>query len=178
MPGSAPAFIIRPSVRVSVCPCVCVQYCVFADRPPDKLFSTLFSTSEMSSTELRALFRAFIRSSTSNGMSVAARIGAHSARDGGGRVATRSELATSSSLFPHARTLTRTPPPLAGNSFPNYNIREYVRRRAREEFSKEGTGKSLAAIREELDVVRRQGAVYSLYNRGPVVKSVMDLPNM
>ena len=108
MPGSAPAFIIRPSVRVSVCPCVCVQYCVFADRPPDKLFSTLFSTSEMSSTELRALFRAFIRSSTSNGMSVAARIGAHSARDGGGRVATRSELATSSSLFPHAHTHTRS----------------------------------------------------------------------
>lgn len=67
---------------------------------------------------------------------------------------------------------------LAGNSFPNYNIREYVRRRAREEFSKEGTGKSLAAIREELEVVRRQGVVYGLYNRGPVVKSVMDLPNV
>ena len=53
-----------------------------------------------------------------------------------------------------------------------------MRRRAREDFSKEGTGKSLAAIREELEVVRRQGVVYGLYNRGPVVKSVMDLPNM
>ncbi len=136
MPGSAPAFIIRPSVRVSVCPCVCVQYCVFADRPPDKLFSTLFSTSEMSSTELRALFRAFIRSSTSNGMSVAARIGAHSARDGGGRVATRSELATSSSLFPHARSLalprlsqvTRSPTTTSGSTCGGVLGRSFRRR--------------------------------------------------
>ena len=64
--------------------------------------------------------------------------------------------------------------------YPNYNIREYIRRRAREEFSKQGSsgpdGKSVEAIREELDVVRRQGVVYGLYNRGPVVKSVMDLP--
>ncbi len=70
------------------------------------------------------------------------------------------------------------PPFLSGKSYPNYNIREYVRRRAREDFSKEGSGKSLAAIREELEVVRRQGVVYGLYNRGPVVKSVMDLPNL
>ena len=66
---------------------------------------------------------------------------------------------------------------VAGTSYPNYNIREYIRRRAREEFSKRGgEGKALEAIREDLEVVRRQGLVYSLYNRGPVVKSVMDLP--
>lgn len=66
-----------------------------------------------------------------------------------------------------------------GNAYPNYNIREYVRRRAREEFSKQGAGnKSLEAIREDLDVVKRQSVVYGLYNRGPVVKSVMDLPKL
>lgn len=64
-----------------------------------------------------------------------------------------------------------------GDAYPNYNVREYIRRRAREEFAKQGGGgKSLQAIREDLDVVKRQGAVYALYNRGPVVKSVMDLP--
>ena len=54
-----------------------------------------------------------------------------------------------------------------------------MKRRAREDFSKQGaSNKSLEAIREELDVVKRQGVVYGLYNRGPVVKSVMDLPKV
>jgi hypothetical protein len=91
----------------------------------------------------------------------------------GNRTARRSLLTYSHTLTHTRFRRTRT----TGDAYPNYNVREYIRRRAREEFAKQGGGgKSLQAIREDLDVVKRQGAVYALYNRGPVVKSVMDLP--
>ncbi|KAI8108395.1 hypothetical protein M9434_006421 [Picochlorum sp. BPE23] len=62
------------------------------------------------------------------------------------------------------------------SKYPNYNIREYIRRRAREEFrrSPKESGEDITAIKADLDVVKRQGIVYSLYSRGS--KSVMDLP--
>lgn len=62
----------------------------------------------------------------------------------------------------------------AGNSYPNYNIREYIRRRAREEFKKDSSSVShvdMASVRSQLDLVKRQGVVYSLYSRSS--KSVM-----
>lgn len=67
-----------------------------------------------------------------------------------------------------------------GRKFPNYNVREYVKRRAREGFH-EAAGLSdppaVAALvkkaREELDVVKRQSIVYSLYTRK--VKNVLEI---
>lgn len=49
----------------------------------------------------------------------------------------------------------------------------YIRRRAREEFGRTPieSGQDISAIKAELDVVKRQGIVYSLYSRGS--KSVM-----
>ncbi len=49
----------------------------------------------------------------------------------------------------------------------------YIRRRAREEFRRtpKESGEDMKAIKTDLEVVKRQGVVYSLYSRGP--KSVM-----
>lgn len=68
-----------------------------------------------------------------------------------------------------------------GAKFPNYNIRQYVKRKAREDFElhkhdqKESVvAKVWASARSELDVVKRQALVYHLYARKQ--KSVMDIP--
>lgn len=58
-----------------------------------------------------------------------------------------------------------------GKSYPNYNIREYIRRRAREEFGHPSSQMDLASVKNQLDLVKRQGIVYSLYSR--TSKSVM-----
>ncbi|KAK9916913.1 hypothetical protein WJX75_008719 [Coccomyxa subellipsoidea] len=68
-----------------------------------------------------------------------------------------------------------------GAKFPNYNIREYVWRRAREGF-RAHVGETDAQIvselvqgaKAELEVVKRQSMVYSLYARRQ--KSIMDIP--
>ncbi|KAL6785671.1 ISD11 [Auxenochlorella protothecoides x Auxenochlorella symbiontica] len=69
----------------------------------------------------------------------------------------------------------------AGSGIPNYNIREYVKRRAGEKFRELPKGGSAEAVEaafrrgcEELEVVKRQAVVYKLYARKQ--KSVMELP--
>lgn len=83
------------------------------------------------------------------------------------------------SLLPHTLTA-RPPPPFTGSKFPNYNIREYVRRRAREQFkeaskvSDEGQSMELwSKGKETIEMVKRQAVVYQLYARKQ--KSVMDM---
>lgn len=60
----------------------------------------------------------------------------------------------------------------AGSKFPNYNIREYIKRRVRDGFRElqgvrdAGTvDRAMARGKEELEVVRRQAMVYQLYGR-------------
>ncbi|GLC41610.1 hypothetical protein PLESTB_000696900 [Pleodorina starrii] len=67
-----------------------------------------------------------------------------------------------------------------GRRFPNYNIREYIRRRAKEGFHEAASVTDPAAVaallqsgRQELEVVKRQSLVYQLYGRK--VKNVLEL---
>lgn len=76
------------------------------------------------------------------------------------------------SLF---RSLLRT-----ARRFPDYNIREYVKRRTIEGFRQNQQLKDPAAIvsafaegKSQLEVASRQAVVYSLYT--PKVKSIMDI---
>ena len=71
--------------------------------------------------------------------------------------------------------------PLPGSAFPDYNVREYIRRRARDQFRAGLTGAdgstpaaaaALAEARAELEVWKRQGAVYGLYHRPQ--RSIME----
>lgn len=85
-----------------------------------------------------------------------------------GRLPSTSEVR---SLF---RSLLRT-----GRKFPDYNIREYVKRRTAEGFKQNRQLTDLAAIvsafadgKSQLEVASRQAVVHSLYI--PKVKSLMD----
>lgn len=67
-----------------------------------------------------------------------------------------------------------------GRRFPNYNVREYIKRRAREGFEESASVtdpsaiKSLiAAGKQELEVAKRQSLVYQLYGRKH--KNVLEL---
>lgn len=67
-----------------------------------------------------------------------------------------------------------------GRTFPSYNIREYISRRAREGFRENkslGSPSEVAAAVEhaksELAVVKRQALVYNLYGRK--LKHVLDV---
>ena len=73
------------------------------------------------------------------------------------------------------RNLLRT-----GKKFPNYNIREFVLRKTRQEFRRnrdlqeaELITKAIAEAKKELEVARRQAVVYSLF--APSLKSIMDI---
>ena len=73
------------------------------------------------------------------------------------------------------RNLLRT-----GKKFPNYNIREFVLRKTRQEFrinrdiqEAESVTKALAEARKELEVAKRQAVVYSMF--APSLKSIMDI---
>ncbi|KAF3775102.1 LYR motif-containing protein 4 [Nymphaea thermarum] len=64
--------------------------------------------------------------------------------------------------------------------FPDYNIREYVRRRAADGFRENGVLTDASSIssafadgKSQLEVAKRQAVVYSLY--APKVKSIMDI---
>ncbi|GAU19834.1 hypothetical protein TSUD_170600 [Trifolium subterraneum] len=66
--------------------------------------------------------------------------------------------------------------------FPDYNIREYTKRRAIDAFRQNAKLSEPSSISEafsfgksQLDVAKRQAVVYSLYV--PPLPSVMDLPN-
>ncbi|XP_074307597.1 uncharacterized protein LOC141642641 isoform X2 [Silene latifolia] len=84
---------------------------------------------------------------------------------------------------PHAevitlyRSLLRT-----ARKFPDYNIREYVKRRTVDAFRLNKTlddpsaiSSAVADARSQLEIAKRQAVVYSLY--APKVKSIMDLHN-
>ncbi len=65
-----------------------------------------------------------------------------------------------------------------GSAFPDYNVREYIRRRARDQFRGGVAGESaptamLAQAKAELEVWKRQGVVYGLYNRPQ--RSIMEV---
>ncbi|KAL9233743.1 hypothetical protein vseg_008699 [Gypsophila vaccaria] len=66
--------------------------------------------------------------------------------------------------------------------FPDYNIREYVKRRTTDAFRANKTLSDPSAIaaavadaQSQLDVAKRQSIVYSLY--APSLKNVMELHN-
>lgn len=68
-----------------------------------------------------------------------------------------------------------------GRKFPNYNVREYVKRRAQEGFHQHAGESEAAAVQKlwekaqsDLDLVRRQATVYTLFARKH--KSIMDMP--
>ncbi|CAK0787976.1 hypothetical protein CVIRNUC_011198 [Coccomyxa viridis] len=65
-----------------------------------------------------------------------------------------------------------------GSKFPNYNVREYVLRRAKQDFRQHRDDADNAAVVKEakhfLEVVKRQAVVYSMYARKH--KSIMDIP--
>ncbi|KGN64034.1 hypothetical protein Csa_014098 [Cucumis sativus] len=76
------------------------------------------------------------------------------------------------SLF---RSLLRT-----ARQFPDYNIREYIKRRTIDSFRENQTLSDASSIssvyaggRAQLEVAKRQAIVYSLY--APKVKSIMDV---
>ena len=67
-----------------------------------------------------------------------------------------------------------------GRTFPNYNIREFVLRKTRQEYRRnkdiQDPGaiiKALAAAINDLEVAKRQAVVYSLF--APSLKSIMDV---
>lgn len=64
--------------------------------------------------------------------------------------------------------------------FPNYNVREYVKRRTVDGFHEHRDASDPAAIAaayaygvKQLEIAKRQAVVYNLY--APAVKSIMDL---
>ncbi|XP_004491882.1 uncharacterized protein [Cicer arietinum] len=66
--------------------------------------------------------------------------------------------------------------------FPDYNIREYTKRRAVDAFRQNATLSNPSSIsdafsygKSQLEVAKRQAVVYSLYV--PPLPSIMDLPN-
>lgn len=70
-----------------------------------------------------------------------------------------------------------------GRKFSNYNVREYVSRRAREAFREhrqvadpEAVERLIGRAREQLEVARRQVVVYSLF--APRLRSIMDLKSL
>lgn len=82
---------------------------------------------------------------------------------------------SSAEAFSLLRQLLRT-----ARRFPSYNVREYVKRRSKEGFRRNrGLGEeaqvraALAEGRKQLEVARRQAAVYSLF--APSLKSIMEL---
>ncbi|PNH07589.1 LYR motif-containing protein 4B [Tetrabaena socialis] len=67
-----------------------------------------------------------------------------------------------------------------GRRFPNYNLREYIQRRAREGFRESSSVADPAVVksllqsgRQELEVVKRQSVVYQLFARK--FKNVLEL---
>eukprot|EP00894_Picocystis_sp_ML_P001965 jgi/Pico_ML_1/52482/g3181.t1 len=66
-----------------------------------------------------------------------------------------------------------------GTKFKNYNVREYTLRKVKEEFRKhrndvgEEVERALKKGKEQLEVAKRQVAVYQLY--APAQLSIMDL---
>lgn len=65
-----------------------------------------------------------------------------------------------------------------GKKFHNYNLREYVKRRARDGFHEmkgstdaQAVSKGIQTAKESLEVIKRQAVVYSLYGRP--IKSVI-----
>lgn len=67
-----------------------------------------------------------------------------------------------------------------GRKFPNYNVREYIHRRAKEAFHEAASVSNPATVsslikqaKEELELVKRQALVYALYARR--VKNVLEL---
>ncbi|CAL5225167.1 g7948 [Coccomyxa viridis] len=65
-----------------------------------------------------------------------------------------------------------------GSKFPNYNVREYVLRRTKQDFRahREDADASgfLSEAKDALEIVKRQAVVYSTYARKH--KSIMDIP--
>jgi len=68
----------------------------------------------------------------------------------------------------------------SGKSFKNYNLREYVLRKTREQFRKNMQLTDSSAIndlivkaKKDLEVCRRQAVISTLYE--PALRSVMDL---
>ncbi|KAL4535555.1 hypothetical protein Ndes2526B_g06445 [Nannochloris sp. 'desiccata'] len=63
------------------------------------------------------------------------------------------------------------------SKFPNYNVREYIRRRAKEAFSATPEASKaeelMQTARREYEVVKRQAVVFNLYARKQ--KNVMEL---
>lgn len=67
-----------------------------------------------------------------------------------------------------------------GRKFPNYNIREYIKRRSKEEFHANADLCDPAVLvtlwqgaKQQLEVVRKQSLVYNLYGRK--VKNILEL---
>uniref|UniRef100_A0A7N0ULM1 Complex 1 LYR protein domain-containing protein n=1 Tax=Kalanchoe fedtschenkoi TaxID=63787 RepID=A0A7N0ULM1_KALFE len=81
-------------------------------------------------------------------------------------MASRSEIL---SLF---RSLYRT-----ARQFPDYNVREYIKRRTADGFRLNRDAPDAAAVfadgKAQLEVAKRQAVVYSLY--APKVRSIMEL---
>lgn len=68
-----------------------------------------------------------------------------------------------------------------GKKFTNYNVREFVQRKAKADFRSNASQTDKAAIellwtqaKQDLDTAKRQTLVYSMY--GSKQKSVMDIP--
>ncbi|KNA10296.1 hypothetical protein SOVF_145730 [Spinacia oleracea] len=66
--------------------------------------------------------------------------------------------------------------------FPDYNIREYAKRRTIDAFrhnkslsDPSSISQAFAEANSQLDVAKRQAVVYSLY--APKVRSIMEVPN-
>ncbi|XP_024534678.1 LYR motif-containing protein 4-like [Selaginella moellendorffii] len=58
--------------------------------------------------------------------------------------------------------------------FTDYNVREYIKRRSRQGFRQSGNAaEAFATGKEQLEVVKRQTVVYSLY--APSLKNVMEI---
>ncbi|KAG2490881.1 hypothetical protein HYH03_010798 [Edaphochlamys debaryana] len=67
-----------------------------------------------------------------------------------------------------------------GKRFPNYNLRDFIQRRAKESFRESAGVTDPSAVqsllkrgREELELVKRQSTVYGLYGRK--FKNVLEL---
>lgn len=68
-----------------------------------------------------------------------------------------------------------------GKKFSNYNVREFVQRKAKADFRSNASQTDQAAIeqlwtqaKQDLDVAKRQSLIYSMY--GSRQRSVMDIP--
>lgn len=87
-------------------------------------------------------------------------------------------------ILPHSASFNGSPSLSIGHKFHNYNLREYVKRRARDGFREmqgiqdaQAADAAYATGKQSVDMIRRQAIIYSMYGR-PIKNVIVSARNV